>query len=178
MASKSIYKLNTTSDRYRVCPECKKAFMTSHRGRDFDSKKCANDYNNRKKKLQKHAQDVINNYDGLEETKNQEMLKVELDTALIQKINDNNSTKINQQIIDQTIQNEIELLLSSILGDKQEIETSWEEVSNLGLDFNSYDSIEPLPNCDLKKVNYGSYSIVWTQPDKILLTYQKHLLWT
>ena len=75
MASKSIYKLDPTSDRYRVCPECKKAFMTNHRSRDFDSKKCANEYNNRIKKLQKHALDVMSNSDGTEETKDKEIYK-------------------------------------------------------------------------------------------------------
>jgi hypothetical protein len=33
--------------------------MTNHLGRDFDSKECANAYNNRKKKLEKHAADII-----------------------------------------------------------------------------------------------------------------------
>ena len=178
MAPKIIYKLDPTSDRYRVCPECKKAFMANHRSRDFHTKKCANEYNNRIKKLQKHAVDVINNSDYAEEAIDKGLIKDELVPKLTQNIEDKKSTKISNQIIDVSIQQEIEELLSSILGDKEELETSWLDVSSLGLDFNSYDSIEQLPNCDLNKVNYGSYSIVWSQPDKILLTYQKHLLWT
>ena len=56
---KSVFKLDPLSERYRVCPECVTPFMTRHLGRDFCCKKHANDYNNRNKRLAKHAIDVI-----------------------------------------------------------------------------------------------------------------------
>ncbi|UPT68610.1 MAG: hypothetical protein M0D57_08315 [Sphingobacteriales bacterium JAD_PAG50586_3] len=47
---KSSFKLNPLSDRYRICPNCKKGHMITHGKRDFCSDKCNDDYNNRLKK--------------------------------------------------------------------------------------------------------------------------------
>lgn len=54
--TKSVFKLDPKSDRYRVCPQCGKGHMVRHRSRDFCSDKCCDDYNNQNKRLLKHTQ--------------------------------------------------------------------------------------------------------------------------
>ena len=54
-----MYKLDLTSERYRICPECQTAFMANHLSQLFCDRKCANDYNNRKKRLAKSAKDML-----------------------------------------------------------------------------------------------------------------------
>lgn len=47
------YKIDPSSDRYRICPYDGVEFMTSHRSRIFCNPKCADEYHNRKKRLEK-----------------------------------------------------------------------------------------------------------------------------
>lgn len=55
-SQRSVYKLDRKSDRFRICPQCGLEHMVIHRGRDFCSDKCCDDYNNGIKRLQRHAQ--------------------------------------------------------------------------------------------------------------------------
>ena len=65
-----------------------------------------------------------------------------------------------------------------LLGMEQEVQISLDQIKDSKIDLNAYDSLERLPQCDLRKANYGDYSLIWVEPDAFLLTYQKHLLWT
>lgn len=56
---KSVFKLDRKSDRFRICPQCKVEHMITHRGRDFCSDKCGDDYNNENKRLQKQSAAVV-----------------------------------------------------------------------------------------------------------------------
>ncbi len=174
MKTKAIRKLNPESDRYRICPECKIPFMTEHRGRDFHPGKCADDYNNRKKKLAKQAQEMSSPVNTEEILNAPEVATVNSPMAnkVINPVDSNISLSIKSAVTRE------ELILSQLLTGKKELEINWEYISQLGFDFNAYDSIEKLPHCELKKANYGNYSILWTQADKILITNQIHLLWT
>jgi hypothetical protein len=51
-------ELDSTSDRYRICPHpgCKKPHMVSNRGKDYCSNKCADDHYNMLRRLKKQAQ--------------------------------------------------------------------------------------------------------------------------
>jgi hypothetical protein len=60
---KSVYKLDPTSDRYRVCPnpECEKKHMVTHRGKDYCSNECADTDYNRKRRLTNHVVSMLSN---------------------------------------------------------------------------------------------------------------------
>ena len=172
--SKSIKKLNPESDRYRICPECKIPFMADHRSRDFHPGKCADDYNNRKKKLAKQALEMSNSVSTKEILNSHEVTTINppMIKEVISPI-DNDISVSTKSIVRRE-----ELILSQLLTGKIEVEINWEYISQLGFDFTAFDSIEKLPHCELNKANYGAYSILWTQADKILITNQKYLLWT
>ncbi len=187
MKTKAIRKLNPESDRYRICPECKIPFMTEHRGRDFHSGKCADDYNNRKKKLAKQSLGMSNSVttNELIQIGNSEDLIIEPQSEVTNYLEDRTlNSNVNETLPIQkttslsTSSCANELILVRLLDGRREIEVPWIIVSERGFDFNAYNSIEKLPHCELNKANYGAYSILWTQADKILITNQKHLLWT
>ena len=187
MKTKAIRKLNPDSDRYRICPECKIPFMTEHRGRDFHPGKCADDYNNRKKKLAKQALEMSNSVSTNEliQIGNSQDLIIEPTSEVANSLEDSKlNSDVNETLpIPKTAPVNAsscanELILVRLLDGRRVIEVSWTIVSERGFDFNAYNSIEKLPHCELNKANYGAYSILWTQADKILITNQKHLLWT
>ena len=175
--NKPIMKLNPESDRYRICPECKVPFMTDHRSRDFHNRKCANDYNNRKKRLAKKAEKMLNYKTSEEATEEQNALTEVIINQSIESKKDEivNSVKAT---IEKTFVIRNEYILSTILRGQKQTEVSSSYMTGIGFDLNAYDSREKLPHCDLYKLTFGNYSIVWSQPNKILITHQKHLLWT
>ena len=183
---KSVYKLDPTSDRYRICPECKIAFMTKHRGSDFHTPKCADDYNNRIKKLNKHANDLIEasklTYAPQQPQEVKAEIKQEIITPVVSVVAPPIvaiATQVKSAFTpDQVTKKKNDQILSETLGDKLEVNRPWTDLVQQGLDPRAYDSIEKLPRCNLFKANYGNYAIVWTSPDLILLTTQKQLLWT
>ncbi len=62
MKNKKLYKLDPSSDRYRLCPNCKEPFMAGHRNSIFCCDKCADDYHNQKKKQEMTKKEIaINN---------------------------------------------------------------------------------------------------------------------
>ena len=56
---KSVFKTDPDSDRFRICPECNAPHMVKHRSQDFCNNKCCNEYNNRKKRLQKQSEENL-----------------------------------------------------------------------------------------------------------------------
>lgn len=56
---KSALILDRKSDRFKICPKCHVEHMVAHRGRDFCSDKCCDDYNNEKKRLLKQSEVVV-----------------------------------------------------------------------------------------------------------------------
>lgn len=175
--TEKIMKLNPESDRYRICPECKISFMTDHGSRHFHTKKCANDYNNRKKRLTKEAEKMLNHKTTEKANEEQEALtEIVINQSIESKKNEIvNSVKAS---IEKTFINRNEYLLTTILRGQKQTEVSTSYMIGLGLDLNAYDSREKLPYCDLHKLSFGNFSIVWSHPNKILITQQKHLLWT
>lgn len=172
---KNVWKLDPKSDRYRICPECDKAFMTNHLSRDFCTKKCANDYNNKKKRLERSSELVLST-DSYPASRNSEQVSVEKkNEGLIQ---GTNSPILKTQEIDSTIKSKMRKCFQDFLGTEQEVQISMDQVKERNIDLTDYDTLEKLPHCDLRKANYGDYSIVWVQADTLLLTYQKYLLWT
>lgn len=62
MKKNKTYKLDPNSDRYRECPNCKKAFMAQHRNSIFDCPECADEFHNNKKKQEMTQQEItVNN---------------------------------------------------------------------------------------------------------------------
>jgi len=55
----ALPKLDPTSDRFRICPNCKIQFMTNHLSRDFCNDKCADDYYNKHRRLTKQATVIV-----------------------------------------------------------------------------------------------------------------------
>jgi endogenous inhibitor of DNA gyrase (YacG/DUF329 family) len=53
--SPNLGQLDPTSTYYRICPECSKQHMVTHRGRDFCSDRCADNWYNRRRKLEKQV---------------------------------------------------------------------------------------------------------------------------
>ena len=170
-------KLNPESDRYRICPECKIHFMADHRSRDFHNDKCGDDYNNRKKKLKKQAAEIHN----LQEAENAKQEQNALTEVIINQSIESKKDEIVNSVkasMEKTFVNKHENILFNILRGQKQTEVSTAYMTGLGLDLNAYDSREKLPHCDLYKLTFGNYSIVWSQPNKILITQQKQLLWT
>ena len=194
-SAKSVFKLDPTAERYRVCPECEKPFMTPHLGRDYCSKKCANDHNNRNKRHDKHAADVIAS-PTMPETRESKLeptplIKQEVRPHLVSPVVvpvttkeaviatiDDSKQATNAKQFDSPAKKKNDSIFSAVLGDKKEINVPWIELVQQGLDLTAYDSIEKLPHYNVNKANYGNYSIVWVSPDLILITTQKQLLWT
>ena len=186
MKKTPVFKLNPKSDRYRTCPECKTAFMTEHLGKDFCGRKCANDYNNRKKRLDTHAKILIDNLNVIDNSKleiqsHSEVLENE---QFVQVIPQNSQEKIYEttaivvRSIDPGVKKLNEDILSKLLGEAKEVQVSWKYFVELGFNFKAFDYLEQLPKCNLRKANYGNYSLIWVKPEMILLTYQYNLLWT
>lgn len=176
-------KLNPQSDRYRICPECTIPFMTPHLGRHFCSTKCANTLNNRIKRHQKQAENILmyaqNIELPIESTVNQNQITDNfIQTSNVQILGNSNPPENLENQIHNSSGKKINInLLDALMFNKNEVDALWQELAKNGFDFNLYDSIESLPKCHLKKANYGNYSVVWTNPDKVLITYQKNLLW-
>jgi hypothetical protein len=55
----SIYKLDPSSNRFRICPNCKKEHMVNHLGKDFCCDKCADDHYNQNRRLRKQAEAML-----------------------------------------------------------------------------------------------------------------------
>lgn len=55
----SIYKLDRSSNRFRICPNCQKEHMVKHLGKDFCCDKCADDYYNQNRRLKKQAEEML-----------------------------------------------------------------------------------------------------------------------
>ncbi|MGZ4056397.1 MAG: hypothetical protein ACXVPU_12290 [Bacteroidia bacterium] len=56
---KSVFKLDRTSNRFRICPNCGKEHMVKHLGRDFCDDKCADDHYNQERRLKKQAETML-----------------------------------------------------------------------------------------------------------------------
>ncbi len=54
-----IYKLDPTSDRYRICPYCQKPHMVSHLGKDYCCDSHADKHYNEKRRLKNHAEKML-----------------------------------------------------------------------------------------------------------------------
>jgi len=48
-------EIDPTSDRYKRCKYCDVEFMAEHRGMKFDTRWCADEFHNRKKRLEKQG---------------------------------------------------------------------------------------------------------------------------
>lgn len=69
-----IYKLDPTSDRYRICPYCKKPHMVQHLGKDYCCDDHADKHFNEKRRLKNHAETMLE--------KNQKMEDKEIENAV------------------------------------------------------------------------------------------------
>ena len=170
------YKINldTKSDRYRICPECKMPFMTKHRGRDFCSIKCNDDYNNKKKKYKSHSQSISANPALVEE--NIIIPVIYEQAGEIFESNINQLSSSNEE--NNAIKENNRLILEELLSHKDEIEIPISILFSRRFNFDLFDSREQILNSKIYKVNYGNYATLWTTPNTILITHQKNLLWT
>ena len=57
--SESVLKLDPLSNRYRICPNCKKQHMVKHLGKDFCSDFCADTHYNENRRLNKQAEAIL-----------------------------------------------------------------------------------------------------------------------
>ena len=145
-----ILKLNPNSDRYRICPECKIHFMANHRGMDFHSRKCANDYNNRMKKIARQL-NVLNSNEIENEVliESSKLMKPEL--------------PINKNVS----------IIKQILGENEHLQIGILDLEKSGIDIYNYDEVEHIKNTDGRKTIYGQYSLMWITTDKVLITTRK-----
>ncbi len=161
--------------------------MSERLGRKFCDRKHANAYNNRLKRENKGLERKLTNTvlkENLKviesianpptiETAGISAVSTQLPIAVMspQEITPNVSAELNSK-------KETNQFLENLLGKLQFMSAEWETMVRAGFNFRDCDSIEPLRGCNRNKINYGNYSIIWTSPDKVFITHQKHLLFT
>jgi hypothetical protein len=93
---KNVLKLDPTSDRYRICPYCKKPHMVNHLGKDYCCDVHADKHYNEKRRLKKHAEFML---------KEKQKVKVKEE----EKINENGlSVDLPEMSVDEVKKNGIE----------------------------------------------------------------------
>jgi hypothetical protein len=103
----SLYKLNTESDRYRICKYCATEFMVSHRSRKYcdNNNKCSNEFHNA---LKLYKRDVKKLNDEIEK---QQQLEVSED--IIEETNKDTSEEPIETRVEETINETDETILKS-----------------------------------------------------------------
>jgi len=151
-------KLDENSDRYRICPNCKQSYMTSHRGSDFCSPFCHDEFNNRRKK-HNHILQKQQNFSAVVEEKNHiETSSIELkhEQQLLEKMQISKAT--NQKILsDMRIDLDIRRVTITGMHEK-------------GFLFNAFDfRIEYPARKEKYCLIFGSYQIIYGDVNEILI---------
>lgn len=179
--------LDPESEYYVVCLECKRPFMSDRLGRKFCCRKHANAYNNRLKREELGLKRKLTNLVLKENLKSMEIFtKPENKTAAISVIEEPtpnlqstpNTEAASLALVLPTNKEFNNQLLKSLLGNKKDIQVSWEWMVSSNFNFRDYDSIEQLRGCERNKINYGDYSLIWVNADQVFITLQKNLLFT
>ncbi|MGZ4055310.1 MAG: hypothetical protein ACXVDZ_14295 [Bacteroidia bacterium] len=160
-APKSVFKLNPKSDRYRICPECGEGHMVKHRGRDFCSDKCCDDYNNKAKRLLKQSepQQPITEEIPTNVLPVAEVPKPEVILAPVEILNG--------------VQKNIQILNTLVIDPKEGSACYLNYLMNLGIDFNEFvsEKLHNIPsgyqaNC----LACGKYRIYLIDSNTVLIT--------
>ena len=135
--SKSTNSLDKRSEYYRICPFCKEEFMADHMSREFCDDQCGDDFNNRKKRLDRRKN----------------MASHELGSQ------ENNHVNNGSNFVDHVSRNIYILHQLSIDPDFGST-LSYEYLESIGFDFNYFNNRIPVkPNLNKFKIEIGPFSI-------------------
>jgi hypothetical protein len=123
---KAAFKLDRTSNRFRICPNCGTEHMVKHLGRDFCCDKCADDYYNQNRRLKKQAEAMLNE---MKINTTEEITSPEPNNNLIEAIKENDlnweaAMKVNLSVLN-----------NLLLDDKHGSVFSIDDLISLGLNF-------------------------------------------
>ncbi len=143
--------LNPLSDRYRVCPNCKRPHMVRNKGRDYCSDKCADrhyNYLREYKKLgERTHQNKVSNLEVNSETDTMQ--------DIVHKEEINSEHLLNQQKV---LEKNLEVLNTLQIDPVKGSKFTLSQLINLGFDFSSYTAKAKLHNINDK---YGSHYLVF-----------------
>lgn len=167
---RSVYRLDRTSDRFRICPnpECKKEHMVKHRGKDYCSDKCADDHYNFKRRLDNHAEELLTKggtVSSIADFQSVNLKKKSEDSVFVSQIPDDvwkEKMITNMQILNSL---ELDAVHGSLYG--------VQELLDAGFDFNVFSTQGILHNYPKKDKGqylvYENYRAYRTLTDEILI---------
>lgn len=149
---KSVYKLDKTSDRYRICPNDGVEFMANDRREKFCNPRCADEYHNLKKK-ELTKTNIASQIDVTSQIDTTETQEVELPINLL-------------------TQN-INLLESLSIDNLKGTRFSIDWLFSLGLDFSYFNGKGKLHNIDTNQnchfLQMGNFRLFRTEFSQILI---------
>ena len=135
--SQSTNNLDKTSEYYRICPYCREEFMADHMSREYCNDQCGDDFNNRKKRLDRRK-NMASHEIGSQE---------------------NNHVNNGSNFGDHVSRNIYILHQLSIDPDFGST-LSYEYLESIGFDFNYFNNRIPVkPNLNKFKIEIGPFSI-------------------
>jgi hypothetical protein len=152
------------ADRYRICPnpKCSKQHYVEHRGKDYCSKKCADAHYNQKRRLDKHAEALIE-----DDSKKTELLTYSSPTL------DSSITNISPFGWQKILDGNVSILDLMPIDEEKGAEYPTKYLEDKGYRFDIYSKREPLYNIPKKMEAYyaiiGKYRMYRTQPDKVFI---------
>ena len=165
---KRNFQLDPESNRYRVCPYCGEAHMVKHLGRDYCSKKCADNYHNEKKRLLKQAESLIQ-----EEAEIENQMKVEIPAQETPAIEEKAINAIDPVQWTNKMKKNIWILDAIAIDKKKGSYFYVEELLNRGFNFAIYSYRAKLHNIDPKEgchfLILGDFKIYSIDYGKVLI---------
>lgn len=170
----SSFKLDPTSDRYRVCPNDGVEFMAKHGSKIYCSDKCADDFHNKKKKearekkMQAEAfvvNTAIKPADNINTTES--VVKPEAEAP--------DSGKGSYPAVSPLFVNIS--LLSQTLGKYHRLSVHEKYLTEKGFIYEAFDHKYRFKDTGLFILTYGPYAIAWTYQNIITITYKNQLKW-
>jgi hypothetical protein len=168
----SSYKMDPSSDRYRVCPNDGFEFMAFHRSEKFCCPQCADEFHNEKRRLA--AQQLI---------QNKTSVLTAVPTEIPEQPPENNTeSKETQQVLISLITSTSPLvgninLIGATLGDKHSRKVHMTYLTKLGFVYDVYDNKHLVPGTELNVLTYGPYAVAWAYENHIIITYKKNIPW-
>ena len=177
----SLYKLNTESDRYRVCKYCATEFMVSHRTRKYcdNNNKCSNEFHNA---LKRYKRDLKKLNDEIEKQQ-----QLEVSEEIIEETNKDTSEETIETTVEESINETDETILKSNISILECLNVSVngteymvEALDSYGFKFSHFSGRGQLFNIDSNKnchfIQVGNFRLCRVEYSKILITNLIHTL--
>lgn len=168
-------ELDPLSDRYRVCPYCRKPHMVRNKGRDFCSDRCADQHYNARRRLMKQAEPknavaIVQEVAVEPETAAQPQIQ----TVEIVQPKASQPTPQEKESGDSVYERNIQILDSLKVRIPEGTSYQIDALTKGGFDFNAYSgrgalyNIDPKLNCHF--ILYGTYRIYRVDFSHVLIT--------